>query len=344
MTVEAVPGVTYFRRPGTTIWDAPGWPSLGVPVRSSDYTNPAYEAGPSNTGWRTDPSAKPVYVRQNGQTSMEDPSYDEGGVWQINSSFFKIEDVDVRGGIKINAPSCTVENARVRGPIKPVLTAGQWNGAIDVTNDAAAGFHILDTEVTNQQATELHAGIYGDAQGTIERVNIHHYGVDGLAIWGAAHDVLGVWVHDGQWFNPTTFTPPEGPHVDGAQLRPPLSGLYTGKQLFRASNIDAHTTPAHPTSGNVNLGPSCIMITPEILEVEIDNCRLDWGWFPINAGKTPNPSAVLKITNNKIRPGWFTSSTGTTYHIVATAAWQAMWTLTGNTDWDTGGPIRVRNG
>lgn len=341
MSVLAVPGVTYYRIPGTEIWAAPGWPSLNAPTRSSDYTDPAYEAGPSNTGWIDDPSAKPVYIRQNGQRSQEDESYDEGGVWQVSSSDYLIEKVDVRGGIKINAPRCKIENARVRGPIKPVLTAGQWNGAIDVTNDAAAGFHIIDTEVTNQAATELHVGIYGDAQGTIERNNVHHYGVDAIAVWGAAHDIIGNWCHDGQWFTPTTFTPPEGPHVDSMQLRPPPQGaLYTGKQLIRGNTFNARTTPAHPVNAGNN-GPSCIMITPEIAEVEIDNNRFSWGWFPINAGKTPGSAAVLKITNNKfLESGWYGDGT---WDIVATAAWQAMWTLTGNTK-ASGAAAKVRNG
>lgn len=330
-------GVLYKRRAGTNIWDAPGRPSLGIAARVSNYSDPSYVASAANTGPVEGTSLAVRYVSAAGALSTN-PADDDFGVYTISTANATIENLEIRGGIKITAANVTVRNCDLHGQ-QAALSAGVWRATVDVQDNNAAGYHILDTRIRNAHATELHLGVYGDAGGTVERCDISG-GVDGGRTWGPAFSLLGNWIHDLDDFPVSAYTPADGPHCDGWQFAP---AAYTGAQVVQGNTFDIGD--AQPIT-STNLGPSAIMLPQQITDLTIDNNDfLGVTCWPINVGGNgaPNGGTVLTITNNRITPGWYVSS-GTTGHIIARPDWQAIWTQTGNTDYATGGAIRVKNG
>lgn len=295
-----------------------------------------YKPDATTTGTLPGTTLTPTYISSGGVMS-ESPAGGSGGRWNITTDGAVIENRDIYGGLVIMADNVTIRNCRIRNVVSAPV-AGVWRACVDMTSTSSPPTNtvIRDCELYSSNVTELHLAVYGGTGVTVERCNIHTV-VDGMRIWGAANTVQGNWIHDMVHYDPTPYTPTDGSHDDGIQLAP---ATYTGTQLIRGNWIDAHISGFNQN----NNGPSCIMFPTQVRRVEVDKNWLDWGWFPINLGGTPNVNADVYITNNVMSPGWYTSGSGTTYHIVATTAWQAVYTLSGNTDRDTGGPIRVRNG
>lgn len=332
------PGVRRYRKPGTNQWRAAGRPTVGLPVRGTNYNDPSYLAGPDNTGAILDPALPVIYVRQDGSWSETDPSYDEFGTMVLSAANYTLENKHVRGGVRLTAANITIRNCELDGP-DAALSPGVWRATVDVQNNNAAGYHIIDTTIRNLHSTELHLGVYGDAGGTVERCDISG-GVDGGRTWGEAFNLLGNYIHDLDDYPVSPYTPADGPHCDGWQFAP---AAYTGAQKVQGNTF--HVADARPVT-STNLGPSAIMLPQQITDITIDNNRFEGvTCWPINVGGggAPNAGTVCSITNNEITPGWHVSG-GTTGHIIAPTSWQAIWEQTGNTDLATGGAIRVKNG
>lgn len=336
-------GVLYKRRTGTNVWDAPGRPSLGLATRTSNYDDPSYVATLANTGPVEGTSLDVRYVSAAGALSTN-PADDDFGRYTISTANATLENLDIRGSIKITAPNVTVRNCIIRGwdVAQGYESDGTfaWRGTVDVRGTGAAGYHIIDCDIRNEHPDELHMGVYGESGGTVERCRIVG-GVDGMRIWGAANSVLGCYFDHRDDYPVSQWTPANGPHCDDIQFG--VTQNYTGAQVIRGCTFNGSAVQPI-TAGND--GPSAIMVPQGVMSLTIDNNRfLGVTCWPINAGggAVPNAGASMTITGNRITPGWKVTS-GTTGHIIASPGWQAIWTQTGNTDYATGGSIRVKNG
>lgn len=330
---------------GFYVWDGTGqtWVlgRTGVPasggIDRSTLVYGTYKPDSTTTGTLPGISLTTQYVTASG-TLTSNIALSTRGQYIVNTAGVTIENLDIYGGIRINAANVTVKNCRIRG-WDAALSAGVWRGTVDVQNNAATGYHIIDCEITCEWPTELHLCVYGDAGGTVERCNIYG-GVDQMRLWGTGNTIIGNWIHSPIYYGPTAYTPVDGTHSDLIQFAP---APYSGQQLVRGNWLDA--TMATPPGGFAGYTPSCIMLPNEIDDLLVDKNWIDWGAWPINVGggaAPPGPVSCV-ITNNVISPGWVITS-GTAGHIIARADWQAVWTQTGNTDRDTGGAIRVKNG
>lgn len=243
-----------------------------------------------------------------------------------------IEGLDIDGGINIRAANVIIRKNKIRGPISPLDSFSY--GAISVQGTSGYNYLVQDNEIYCSRFNEKQLGVYGEAGGIFERNNIYNC-VDGARVWGAATTFRGNWIHDLIWMSSSWTPQPEGTHNDVIQFAP---AAYTGQMTVLGNWLDANM----PEKGSGD-NPSCIMLPQQITNLLIEKNWIDWGCWPMNFGPyTPNAGSVFVVKDNIISPGWKVVS-GTTAHAIAGSAIRAMWQLTGNTDRDTGGPIRVHS-
>lgn len=325
----------------TQQWVASRLPSGGAIDRST-LVYGTYKPDGSTTGTLPNVALSTRYVTSGG-TLTTDIGQSTRGQYVINTAGVTIENLDIHGGIRINAANVTIKNCRIRGWDAAQARFGNgdpiWRGSVDVQYGAAPGFHLIDCEITCEWPTELHLCVYGDSGGTVERCNIYG-GVDQFRIWSAANSIIGSWLHEPIYYDPTEYTPIDGTHSDLIQFAP---RPYSGQQYVMGNWLDATMTT--PPGGFAGYTPTAIMLPNQIDDLVVDKNWIDWGAWPINVGGGASPPGPVScvITNNVIYPGWVVTG-GTTGHIIAPVSWQAVWTQTGNTDRDSGGPIRVKNG
>lgn len=337
--MTAVLGQPYVRVTGTDFFEAHGREDvLGDPPNRDELELGEYRPGPETTGPVPGIPLTP-FTPPGGPGTVWVITSDVAATFPLVDGKRQIAGLDIDGSVRLTVPNVRLKNNRIRTPYNVAKIAGTWNACVDVQPTTAAGFHVVDCELFSVNPYEQVLGVYGSAGGVVERCNIHHL-VDGGRTWGSGIDILGNWIHDLLHFGPNPpFSPTNGSHDDGWQF-PPAS--YFGPINVIGNDIDA-TQAQIPGDGNT--GPACLMIDQTVMDLTVHKNWITWGCWPINAGGIPNSAASLVITDNVIAPGWHLSGNPpTSGHIIASAAWRALWVQTGNTDMATGGAIRVKNG
>lgn len=257
----------------------------------------------------------------------------------------QIRNKNVRGRLKL-APGVVIDNCRIYGSPPPTNPGvGDHRPLLELYNTAmtsATSALVTNTDLTCNPDYE-YEGVYGFKGGgaTFRFVHISRC-VDGGQAFRAPFVIEQSYIHDPIHFTvDRTRGTPDGTHNDGIQFEGGTAGTLT----VEGCHIDFTYNP-YPTPGTNTGGLTCVIMTNntgQALGLTLKNNWIRGGQYPFNFAADSNPTGFTTITGNRITGMQWPAGNGTYYHIVRPSAMASTWTFSGNTDWTTGGAVRVAN-
>ena len=256
------------------------------------------------------------------------------GFWRLQTTNTIVQDVDFDGSIKAEATGCGVRRCHGRGrPAQANAPQGaEYLPIIDAASSltGSGGFFVEDSTLWADDPGWQLYGIKGKSPIRVDRTRIGNV-TDAIQTYQGNATVRGCLIESLY----RTTDPNQGDgwtHNDGIQQQG--SG---GTLTVIGNHFDLVVEPWSSRS------LLCMLLTSDTgtpaTAVEIRNNWFEGGSIPLNFAAAPSSSLV--VVDNVIRAGQQSYTGGQTYHITAHSSVQAMWTQSGNTDWATGGPIRI---
>ena len=227
-----------------------------------------------------------------------------------------IQNLDIRGNIKVKANNVTIRNCFIRG-VAVAPTSGSY-ALIMQFSDNYTGLVIEDCTLVAQSPNQWTSGIQGSSM-TIRRCDISNT-VDGVDSMGQGNVLVdSCYIHDGSYFTPSATHTDLQTHDDGIQIT-------NGKNVvFSNNNI-------------TNFAMSTFMVAQAqgaVTGCRIVNNWLDGGTATINLSSVNYGTLKPVITGNR-----FGRSRPNTYLILATGAVDLS-QVTNNVYDDNGQPVKI---
>lgn len=197
------------------------------------------------------------------------------GDYTVTTPGAVVQNLDIRGYLRIKAANVTVKNTVVRG--RPGLST-----AMALVQSSSPGVQIIDTTIAAAEATPYVDGFVG-SDVTFTRVDISRV-VDSVKLTGGNIVIQDSWLHDNLYYSQVPWNPNDDTHSDNLQI-----GI--------GSNIVVRNSVL---TGSHN---AALMITQDrgsVSNVTITGSVLDHGTCTINlAEKTYGPIQGLRFTDNQ---------------------------------------------
>lgn len=227
-----------------------------------------------------------------------------------------IQNLDIRGNIKVKANNVTIRNCMIRGnAVAP--TSGSY-ALIMQFSSSILNLVIEDCTLVAQSPNPYTSGIQGSGM-TIRRCDISNT-VDGVDATGVGNVLVdSCYIHDGSYFTPSTTHADLQTHDDGIQITNGTNVVFTNNNI-------------------TNFAMSCFMIGQDqgpIVGLRITNNWIDGGTATINMNSKSYSTMKPVITGNR-----FGRSRTNTYAILAAGSID-LTNVTGNVFDDTGLPVNI---
>jgi len=197
------------------------------------------------------------------------------GDYTVTTAGAVVQNLDIRGYLRIKAANVTVKNTIVRG--RPGLST-----AMALVQSSSPGVTITDSTIAAAEATPYVDGFVG-SDVTFTRVNISRV-VDSVKLTGGNIVIQDSWLHDNLYYNPVPWNANDDTHSDNLQI-----GI--------GSNVTVRNSVL---TGSHN---AALMITQDrgpVSNVSITDSVLDNGTCTINlAEKTYGPIQGLRFADNQ---------------------------------------------
>jgi hypothetical protein len=197
------------------------------------------------------------------------------GDYTVTTAGAVVQNLDIRGYLRIKAANVTVKNTIVRG--RPGLST-----AMALVQSSSPGVTITDSTLVAAQATPYIDGFVG-SNVVFTRVDIHGV-VDSVKLTGGNIVIQDSWLHDNLYYNPVPWNANDDTHSDNLQI-----GI--------GSNVTVRNSVLTGTHN------AALMITQDrgpVSNVTIQDSWLDNGTCTINlAEKAYGPIQGLRFVNNQ---------------------------------------------